>query len=257
MKIRAMIVDDEQLARDEMRYLLGEFEDLEVAGEASGGEEAVRMALGLKPDLIFLDIQMPVMDGFQVVESLEAKNALPLVIFTTAYDQYAIKAFEIHAIDYLLKPIAKERLQESLGRAVALMPRRDEFVERIRKLTSNIKAGMRFLPRIVLKVKGGMELMEIEKIAMLSSEGGKVVAWTAGGKFDSNFTAIDEIEVQVDPRLFIRLGADHLVNIKRIRQIVPWSGGNYIMTLDDSDGTEVRLNRSQAQLLKNKVEGIF
>ncbi len=257
MKIRALIVDDEQLARDEMQYLLKDLEYLDVAGEASGGEEAVRMALELKPDLIFLDIQMPVMDGFQVVEILAGKNALPHVIFTTAYDQYAIRAFEIHAIDYLLKPIGKERLAESLDRVVALLPRRDEFIERIRKLTGNIKAGMRFLPRIVLRVKGSMELMEIDKIAMLSNERGRIVAWTTDGKFDSNYAGVDEIEVQVDPGIFIRLGADHLVNIKRIKQILPWAGGNYMMTLDDSAGTEVRLNRSQAQLLKNKVEGVF
>ena len=257
MEIRVLIVDDEQLARDEMKYLLKDIPGLTIAGEAGGGEDAVRMVLELKPDIMFLDIQMPVMDGFQVVRSLASAGTMPLVIFTTAYDQYAIKAFEINAIDYLLKPIEKQRLSESIERAREMIPVKDEFLEKMRRLTENIKVGTRFLPRIVLKVGDKVELMEVEKISMLHREGESIIAYTTDGKFESNYKAIDEIEVQVDPKLFIRLGVDHLVNIDRIKQILPWSGGNYMMTLDDPENTEIRLNRSQAQLLKNKVEGVF
>ncbi|MBU8922820.1 MAG: response regulator transcription factor [Bacteroidales bacterium] len=257
MEIRALIVDDEQLARDEMKFLLEGIPGITIAGEAGGGEDAVRMVLELKPDIMFLDIQMPVMDGFQVVRELASAGVMPLVVFTTAYDQYAIKAFEINAIDYLLKPIEKQRLSESIERAREMIPVKDEFLEKVRRLTENIKVGTRFLPRIVLKVGDKVELMEVKKISMLHSEGKGVTAYTAEGKFESNYGTIDEIEVQIDPRLFIRLGVDHLVNINRIKQILPWAGGNYMMTLDDSENTEVRLNRSQAQLLKNKVEGVF
>ncbi|MCK4539230.1 MAG: response regulator, partial [Candidatus Krumholzibacteria bacterium] len=176
MEIRALIVDDEQLARDEMKYLLEDISGLTIAGEAGGGEEAVRMVLELKPDIMFLDIQMPVMDGFQVIRALASAGTMPLVIFTTAYDQYAIKAFEINAIDYLLKPIEKQRLSESIERAREMIPVKDEFLEKVRRLTENIHVGTRFLPRIVLKVGDKVELMEVEKISMLHSESKGIIA---------------------------------------------------------------------------------
>lgn len=257
MKIRAIIVDDEELARDEMRFLLADEGNVEIVGEASGGEAAVRLAREKNPDLIFLDIQMPVMDGLQVVQALLREETVPLIVFTTAYDQYAIKAFEVNALDYLLKPIEKERLKEALDRAVKTLPRREEFLERIKKLTESIKVGTRFLPRMVIRKGENVELIEVRKVAMFHREGRLINAYTDEGDFGTNYKDLDEIEVQLDPSLFIRLGSDHLVNLRRITQIVPWSGGNYMMTLDDSSKTEVRLNRSQAKLLKNKVEGIF
>lgn len=257
MQIRALIVDDEQLARDEMKYLLDGMEDVTIIGEASGGEEAVKSVLDMKPDLVFLDIQMPVMDGFQVIQTLIEKDELPLIVFTTAYDQYAIKAFEVNAVDYLLKPIDRKRLSGAIERVKEALPRKDEFLARIRKLAGNIRIGTKFLPRIVVREEDGVKLVEVEKVAMLHREGTGITAYTDEGTYDSNYSEMDGIEVQLDPHLFIRLGAEHLVNVRKISQIVPWSGGNYIMTLEDSEGTEVRLNRSQAQLLKNKVEGIF
>ncbi|MBN1163154.1 MAG: response regulator transcription factor [Candidatus Krumholzibacteriota bacterium] len=257
MPIKALIVDDEQLARDEMKYLLDSQEAVQVVGEAGGGEEAVRMVRELNPDLLFLDIQMPVMDGFKVVQTLLQEDRLPLIVFTTAYDQYAIKAFEVNAVDYLLKPIDKNRLEEAIERSRKSLTRPGEYRERIRKLTENIKVQARFLPRIVLRREGRMDLMEVEKIALLRREGRGVKAHTDEGDLDTNYADIDEIETQLDPKIFIRLGGDYLVNIEKIAQIVPWSGGHYLLTLLDRRGTEVRLSRSQAQLLKNKVEGIF
>jgi DNA-binding LytR/AlgR family response regulator len=258
VSIRAIIVDDEEFARDEMRFLLGGVEEVEVVGEATGGAEAVHMVEELGPDLMFLDIQMPVMNGFQVIEMLlDAADTMPLVIFTTAYDKYAIRAFEVNAVDYLLKPIEMERLRSAIERAGDLLPRREEYIERIRKLTSNIKVGTRFLPRIVVQKGDDVELVEVEQVAMIYREGTKICAHTASGDYVTNYRDLDELEVQLDPRIFQRLGSDHLVNLRRILQIVPWSGGNYIMVLDDAGRTEVRLSRSQSQLLKNKVEGIF
>ena len=257
MPMKVIIVDDEELARDEMKYLLGDEEEIEVVGEAAGGEEAVRLVAETKPDLMFLDIQMPVMDGFQVVHTLLQADALPLVIFTTAYDKYAIKAFEVNAIDYLLKPIEKDRLAESVERALEVLPRREEYIERVRKLARNIKVGTRFLPRIVVQKGDDVELVEVEKVAMIYREGARISAHTEDGEFVTNYRDIDEIEVQLDPKLFLRLGADYLVNLSRIAKILPWSGGNYMLVLDDAEKTEVRLNRSQSQLLKNKVEGII
>ncbi len=254
MPVRALIVDDEKLARDEMRYLLEQFGDIEVAGEAAGGEEAVAMSADLDPDIIFLDIQMPVLDGFGVVRKLVDSGNVPLIIFTTAYDQYAIKAFEINAVDYLLKPVEKDRLAGAVERAMAIMPSRGEYVKRLKKLTESIHVGRKFLPRIVVKNEGGMDLVDTSRVAMLEKRGAEVIAHTDDGDFITNYTDLDELEVQLDPAVFLRLGSDGIVNVGKIDKIVPWSGGNYVMTLGDSSSTEIKLTRTQAQILKNKAE---
>lgn len=256
MPIRALIVDDEKLAREEMRYLLDRIPDVEIAGEAAGGEEAVRLSGELSPDVIFLDIQMPVVDGFDVVRTLLERGDPPLVVFTTAYDQYAIRAFEVNAVDYLLKPVDLDRLAQAVERARSGMPSRDEHLERLRKLAGHIRVGRKFLPRLVIRRRGEMALIDADKVAMLERTGEGIRARTVEGDFTTNYGEIDELEVQLDPSVFLRLGSDRIVNIRRIGEIVPWSGGHYLLTLDDAGSTEVRLTRMQAQLLKNKAEGI-
>ncbi len=257
MPIRAIIVDDEELARDEMKFLLSDESEVEIVGEAAGGEEAVALVAEANPDLIFLDIQMPAMDGFEVVTALLEKGHVPLIVFTTAYDKYAIRAFEINAVDYLLKPIDKDRLEKALERAMDELPRSEEYVKRIRKLTDNIRIGTPFPPRIVLKKGDGVELIEVYKVAAFERKEGAVTAHTDEGDHQTNYGAIEEVEVQLDPSVFVGLGNDCIVNIKKISEIVPWTGGNYIIVLDDAESTEIRLSRSQSALLKNKVEGIF
>jgi DNA-binding LytR/AlgR family response regulator len=250
-------VDDEKLARDEMRFLLSSEKDVEIVAEAAGGREAVALAREHKPDLIFLDIQMPEMDGFQVVRELVEIGDVPIIIFATAYDQYAIKAFEVNAFDYLLKPIERSRLAGVLERAKHAMPQRETYARRLRALADSIRIGTSFLPRIVVRKGDDMALIEVERVAMLRREGSRVTAHTAEGKFPTNYRDLDEIEIQLDPAMFIRLGGDYLVNIRTISDVVPWSGGNFMMVLEDADKTEVRLNRSQAKLLKGKAERLF
>ena len=257
MRIRALIVDDEKLARDEMRFLLASEKDVEIVGEAAGGREAVAFVREKKPDLIFLDIQIPEMNGFQVVQELVETGEAPLIIFATAYDQYAIKAFEVNALDYLLKPIDRKRLDAALERARHAMPQREEFAKRLRALAQSIRIGTSFLPRVVVRKGEEPALIEVERVAMLRREGSRVTAHTDEGKFPTNYRNLDEIEVQLDPAMFIRLGGDYLVNIRTITDVVPWSGGNFMMILADADKTEVRLNRSQAKLLKSKAERLF
>jgi len=252
--IRAIIVDDEELARDEMRFLL-EGEDVEIVAEAKDGLEALDLAGELSPDLLFLDIQMPGMNGFQVLQGLVERQHIPLVIFATAFDQYAIKAFEVNALDYLLKPIEKERLHEALERARRVLPRREEYTEKLRRLAENIQVKTPFLSRIVIQKGKDVGLVDSEKVAMLSREGRRVRAYTSDGTFETSYKNLDELEPQLDPLVFLRLGADHIVNLRLISEIMPWSGGRYNVVLDDADRTEVQLTRSQATLLKNKVEG--
>ncbi len=256
MKIRTVIVDDEELARNEMSYLLKDFEDVEIVAEAAGGREAVDRILEKEPDLVFLDIQMPGMDGFQVVEELLDKEEVPLIIFATAYDQYAIRAFKANALDYLLKPINTDELREALERAGRMLGGEDkDYNKKLKKLTGNIKVGTRFLPQVVVKRGEELSLIEVGDVALLRAEEEAIMAYTVKGKFRTNYTDMDELEVQLDPSVFSRLGSDYLVNPEMISQIVPWSGGRYIMVLNDADGSEMELSRSQAKLLKNKVEG--
>jgi len=257
VSIKALIVDDEKLARDEMRFLLGSEKDVEIVAEASGGREAVALVREKKPDIVFLDIQMPEVNGFQVVHELVETGEIPLIIFATAYDQYAIRAFEVNALDYLLKPIDRERLGEALARARRAMPQREEFAMRLRKLAEGIRIKTSFLPRIVVRKGEEPAVVDVERVAMLRREGYRVTAHTDEGKFPTNYRDLDEVEIQLDPAIFIRLGGDYLVNIRAIADVIPWSGGNFMMTLEDADKTEVRLNRSQAKLLKGKAERFF
>lgn len=256
MRIRTIIVDDEELARDEMRFFLSREKDVDIVAEAGGGREAVRLVEETRPDLIFLDIQMPEMNGFQVVQALLESGHIPLIVFATAYDRYAIRAFEINALDYLLKPIDSERLRETLNRVRTALPRPDEFVVRVRKLAEGINVESRFLPKIVIQKGEDVALLEVEKVAMLVQEGSSVNAHTEEGNFLTNYSDLDEIDVQLDPAVFLRLGGRYMINLRRISEILPWAGGNFVLVLDDAEKTEVRLNRSQARLLKNKVEGI-
>lgn len=257
MSIRALIVDDEKLARDEMRFLLAAEKDVEIVAEAAGGREAVALVREKRPDVVFLDIQMPEMNGFQVVHELLAAGDVPIVIFATAYDQYAIKAFEVNALDYLLKPIERGRLEAALARARSSLPQREEFAKRLRRLAAGIHIGTSFLSRLVIRKGEEAAVCDVERVAMLHREGSRVTALTDTGKYPTNYRDLDEIEVQLDPAHFIRLGGDYLVNIKRIADVVPWTGGNFMMTLSDADKTEVRLNKSQAKLLKSKAERLF
>lgn len=253
--MRTLIVDDEKPARDEMRFLLSSEKDVEIVGEAAGGREAVELVKERHPDLVLLDIQMPGVDGFEVVRELLELGDPPLVVFATAYDRYAIKAFEVNALDYLLKPIDRARLSQALDRARAALPRRGEFARKLMALASNIRLGSSFLPRIVV-IKGQEPMIvEIEKVAMLRREGSRVLAYTSDDTYPTNYTAINDIEAQVDPAVFVRLGNDLLVNIGKIADVVPWSGGSFMMTLEDSKNTEVRLTRSQAKLLRSKALG--
>ena len=254
MPVRALIVDDEKLARDEMRYLLEQIGGIEIAGEAAGGEQAVSMAAELAPDIVFLDIQMPVLDGFGVVTKLVESGSVPLVIFTTAYDQYAIRAFEVNAVDYLLKPVERARLEEAVERARSMMTSRSEYAGKLRKLVADIHVGRKFLPRIVVRKQGGMDLVDTGKVAMLERRGPDVIAHTDDGDFITNYGDLDELEVQLDPAVFLRLGSDGIVNLGKIAGIVPWSGGHYMMTLEDGASTQVKITRTQAQILKNKAE---
>jgi two-component system response regulator LytT len=242
--MRVLIVDDEELARSRIIDLLADVPGAEVAGEAENGIEAVEKVRALKPDVVILDIQMPGMDGFEVVEALDD---VPLVIFATAYDEYAIKAFEINSVDYLLKPISKERLAEAVERAASLLgepPKLDDQMDRLAGLVRSRE--IRRLP--VLKGKK-IVLVDIDDIVWIGTEDELVFAHTTSEKYMIN-TTMAELEERLDSHVFFRSHRGSIVNLNHVREIVPWFSGKYKIVVDDDAGSELVLSRARAKQLR-------
>jgi DNA-binding LytR/AlgR family response regulator len=247
--LRTLVVDDEKLARDRLRTFLRAIDDVEVVGEAANGPEAVRLIEEERPDLVFLDIQMPGMDGFGVLRALTHK---PQVVFATAYDSYAIKAFEVHAADYLLKPITRDRLTESVRR---VRGRRDNGVpapdldEIARALQQRERRWAAQLP-----VHKGRQILvlPVEQIFWFEVEYRLVYAHTASERYMTSFT-LKELEDRVDPETFFRAHKSRLVNLHHVKAIVPWFGGRFKLVMRNPAGSEVELSRAQARVLRRRM----
>jgi DNA-binding LytR/AlgR family response regulator len=242
--IRVLVVDDEELARKRIIDLLGNVDDVEVVGEAENGIEAVEKVGALKPDVVILDIQMPGMDGFEVVESLED---VPLVIFATAFDEYAIKAFEVNSVDYLLKPIARERLEEAMERAAALIDEPPELDDQVARLAGLVRAReIRRLP--VLKGKR-IVLVDLDDVVWIGAEDELVFVHTTSEKYMVNATMAD-LEERLDSRVFFRTHRSSIVNLNHVKEIVPWFSGKYKVIVDDAAGSELVLSRGRVKGLR-------
>ena len=249
-KIRAIIVDDEKPARRRLRELLEKRSDVDILAECSDGTAAVRQIRALQPDLLLLDVQMPGGDGFGVVEEIGAAR-MPATIFITAYDQYALKAFEVSAIDYLLKPFSDERFERSLARALSfLRTRRGEelnhrilsLLDQIRpKQTQNTSAP---LDRLMIKDGGRVLFLRVEEIDWIEAAGVYVQVHTAG-KTWLHRISLSELEAKLDARQFLRIHRSTIVNLSRIRELRPHSHGDFLVAL--RDGTELKLSRSYRQ----------
>ncbi len=198
MSVRALVADDEQLARDELCFLLASFPEIEIVGQAANGVEAVERARELAPDLLFLDIQMPGLDGFQVVRELMADERIPQIVFVTAYDRYAIKAFEVNAIDYLLKPVDKTRLRQALGRVVKRKREGEPFEAHLERLLGALERGPR-PRRVVVKVSERFMLVDASDIIYASVEDGVVTLVTDSVTGTSNVRTLEELSAVLDP----------------------------------------------------------
>jgi len=240
VKIKALIVDDEPLARSMVRCMADGHAGIELVGESESGQEAIAAIRTLKPDLIFLDVQMPGGDGFTVIEALASEH-LPHVIFITAYDQYAVRAFEVHAIDYLLKPFDRDRFEQALRRAVRQIEteRSGELNERIFSLLAERRPPAPYLERFIIKTEGRVFFLKAGEIEWVEAEGNYVVLH-AGGKGHLFREAISSLETRLDPRRFQRIGRSAIVNIDCVRELQPWFRGDYKIILHD--GTELKLS---------------
>jgi two-component system LytT family response regulator len=240
-KIRVLIVDDEPLARKRIKRMLGGDPEVEVIGDCASGQQALAMIREGEPDLVFLDIQMPEMDGFSVLEAL-APERLPLIIFVTAYDQYALRAFEFYALDYLLKPFDRERFEKAMRRARERIPKEkgDELNQRTIALLEEIKARSGYLGRLVVKSGGRVFFIKTEEIDWIEAEG-KYVRLHVGRESHLLREAIGSLEAQLDPARFLRIHRSTIVNIDRIQELQPWFHNEYRVIL--RDGTELMLSR--------------
>ncbi|MBN2804407.1 MAG: response regulator [Deltaproteobacteria bacterium] len=242
-QIKAIVIDDEKLARDSLLSMLEEFENIEVTGQCSNGFEAVKMINEKKPDLVFLDIQMPRLDGFEVLELLEINNLA--VVFVTAFEQYALKAFETDAVDYILKPFSKERLEKAIIKVEknlgATLP---DIVEMKKALTGN---SLQYLTRIVVKDGINIYVIPIDEVSHITAEDDYISIYTENGSLLKHQT-LSSLEATLDPEIFIRIHRSTIINISKISTVSLLSKDKYIAVM--SDGTELNISRTGYKRLK-------
>jgi len=240
--IRTLIVDDEPLARTGIRSLLKDDSEIEIVGECSDGQEAVEAITALHPDLMFLDIQMPELDGFEVLEALDPES-IPLVVFVTAYDQYALRAFQVHALDYLLKPFDRERFLEALVRVKGLFHEKNgmQVTRRIVEMLDSGKAERGHVGRIMIRAGGRITFVRVEEVDWIEAQGDYVCLHSAGKKHLVR-EKISDMEAQLSPERFVRIHRSTIVNISRIKEMQPLFHGEYTVVLHDS--TRLTMSRS-------------
>jgi two-component system LytT family response regulator/two-component system response regulator LytT len=247
--LRALIVDDEKLARDRLQGFLRGIDDVQVVGEASNGPQAAQMIEEKKPDLVILDVQMPGMDGFGVLKAIKHR---PQVVFATAYDEYALKAFEVQAADYLLKPITRARLSEALRRVRERLDNHapsPDLSELLRALESRER---RFAAQVPVHKGKQILVLPIEDIFWFEVEYRLVYAHTGTDRYMTSFT-LKELEERLDPEIFFRAHKSRLVNLNHVRAIVPWFGGRFKLVMRNAANSEVELSRTQARVLRRRM----
>lgn len=240
-RISVLIVDDEPPARAKVRRFLADDPEVEIAGEAGSGAEAVEAVARLAPDVVFLDVQMPGLDGFGVVDAL-AGGQMPHVVFVTAYDAYAVRAFEVHAVDYLLKPFSPERFAKALARVKERLHggRDDGLDRRLRELLAMARPGPAYLERLLVQDGPRAILLDVARIDWIEAERNyvRLHVGDASHLVRGTLTALEE---RLDPTRFIRIHRSRIVNAERVREIHPWSHGDRLVVLHD--GTELILSR--------------
>jgi two-component system, LytTR family, response regulator len=250
--IRALVVDDEPLARRKIRRLLRGVPDVVVAGECGDGAAAAAMLRDVAPDLVFLDVQMPGLDGFAVLDALPAGRA-PAVVFTTAYDEYAARAFEVRALDYLVKPFSRARFDEALRRAREALARAGGGAggavpdPRLAALLEELRAERARPERLVVKEDGRVRLVAVDDVDRVEAAG-NYVRVHAGGASHLVRESMAALEPRLDPRRFVRVHRSTIVNVARIREIQPWFRGDLVLIL--RDGARVTLSRTYRERLR-------
>lgn len=255
MSLSAVIVDDEQLARDELAYLLKNIGDVDVVAQGKNGLEAVNLIREHNPDLVFLDVQMPGLDGFGVIKKLlDKKLPLPKIVFSTAFDQYAVRAFEVNAVDYLLKPFDRNRVAQSIEKARSKSKSEpSSSSDKLDTLVRMLESQKPQQAKILLKAGGRLFLVNQRDICYASIEDGIISVVTSGlngMEGQSNCRTLEELLDSLDPNLFWRAHRSYLVNINRIKEVVPWFKSSYQLRMEDKKQTEIPVSRAQTKRLR-------
>ncbi len=251
-KIASVIVDDEQPARDELAYLLRSIPDVEVVGQGKNGIEAVNLIRDLVPRLVFLDVQMPGLDGFGVIKKLlEKKVPLPSFIFVTAYDHYAVQAFEVNAVDYLQKPIAKARLEKAVARVKRMIEASQPAGEKLDRLVQMVtERPVPSKTKVVVKSAGRLFLVDCDDIIYATIQDGVISIVTKDLEGQSNFRTVEDLQSNLDAQTFWRVHRSYLVNVNRIKEVVPWFKSSYQLRMSDRKQTEIPVSRAQTRKLR-------
>lgn len=257
MKIRCIIVDDEQPARDELRYLLSSYPDIEITGEADSAGKAISLIRQILPDLVFLDIQMPGRNGFDVIAELTTLRSMPLFVFATAYDNYAVKAFEESAVDYIMKPFSQKRLDITLERIRNLLleksAERGGLESRLQQLLSQIEMP-REAVRLSVERNGRIQLLPPQEVVYCTYESGSIYAHTREQRFTIySITTMDKLAEHLQGTSFFRAHRSILINLDYIREFSPWFNGKYNLIMNDMNGTELTISRTRVKEFKQRL----
>jgi two-component system LytT family response regulator len=257
-KIRTLVVDDEPMARERIMSLLQQETDVEVIGQCSDGTQAVSAIQQQTPDLVFLDVQMPGCDGFGVLQHIQNIGAdrMPTVVFVTAYDEYALRAFEVHALDYLLKPFGKDRFQETLRHAREQLDRRraGDLGRRLLALVHDLKPEQQRLDRLVVKSGGRVFFLRTDEIDWVEAAG-NYVRLHLGEESHLFRETMNGMEGRLDTRRFVRIHRSRIVNTERIKELQPWFNGEYVVIL--RNGTRLTLSRGYREKLQEQLGRAF
>jgi DNA-binding LytR/AlgR family response regulator len=245
--MRTLIVDDEAPARERLKRLLDGIRGVELVGEAADGVEAVEIIEREKPDLVLLDIQMPGLDGFGVIEALKDP---PSIVFVTAYDEYAIRAFEVNALDYLLKPFSRVRLEAAIRRAQEAMSEGQASVSRLGPLLESLTAQGRYMTRLAVRDRDRIRVLDVSDVDWIGVEQEQVIVHVAGETYLVRRT-LAELAERLDPATFFRAHRSALVNLGRVQEVIPWFKGSHKLRL--VSGAEVDLSRAQARALREML----
>jgi two-component system LytT family response regulator/two-component system response regulator LytT len=245
--ISAILVDDEKLATEELAYQLKEFSDIDVVATAGNGLEAVKLIEDLEPDLVFLDVQMPGLDGMGVIRKLRDKNVpLPYFVMATAYDQYAVEAFRLEALDYVLKPVEKDRLTATVDRA------RRKIAERAKAALPEPPAPKPSLQRTKILIKSNHRnfIVDAQDVVYATIDDGLITVVATNLEGQSNYRTIEELQSNLDPDMFWRVHRSYLVNIHRIKEVIPWFKSSFQLRMDDKKQSEIPVSRVQTKRLR-------
>jgi two-component system response regulator LytT len=251
MSISTLVIDDEKPARDELVFLLKAFPEINLIGQGKNGVEALNLIKEFSPDLVFLDVQMPGLDGFGVIKKLaDRKMRVPHIVFATAYDHYAVQAFEVNAVDYVLKPFDKPRLAKAISRAKRMLEASVSPADRLETLVSQLGLVKSQPTKLLVKAQQRMLLVDSEDVVYASIEDGLITVIASDLEGTSNYRTIEELQASLDSEKFWRAHRSYLVNINHIKEVVPWFKSSYVLKMDDKKGSEVPVSRAQTKRMR-------